>query len=293
MYVHALFALRDAELGIIEANFASLAASFLSCIEEHHAMLAADVRDGTISVPARTDTDTALLQQLAAGLAPLPHRAAHIEDVFKQKRSDGGELARALWPHLNLFLTVNTGAFACYASRLGRAVPTYSPVYAATEGLLGVNLQPLRCPARYTLLPRVMFYEFLPVQQDAADKLITGKDSVNGASRGAPLLASEVLIGEQYELVVTNLAGLFRYRLGDVVTVVDRFKQAPVVEFNYRAGQLLNLRGEKLPEDLVLRAVQGVFGPALAGPPPPLRSASGIALAVGFVFLRSNASVRE
>ena len=63
-------------------------------------------------------------------------------------------------------------------------------------------------------------------------------------------------MGREYELVVTNLGGLCRYRLGDVVRVAGFHRAAPLVEFRYRIGQVLNLRGEKTSEAALGRAVR-------------------------------------
>ena len=42
-------------------------------------------------------------------------------------------------------------------------------------------------------------------------------------------------VGSLYEPVVTNNAGLYRYRQGDVVKVVDFYHQAPCVDFQFRS----------------------------------------------------------
>nr|XP_015217361.1 PREDICTED: GH3 domain-containing protein [Lepisosteus oculatus] len=47
-----------------------------------------------------------------------------------------------------------------------------------------------------------------------------------------------------------------RYRLGDVVRVVGFHNQCPVVEFQYRRGQMLSVRGEKVSEELFYGALQ-------------------------------------
>ena len=86
-----------------------------------------------------------------------------------------------------------------------------------------------------------MFFEFLPM---------TGGDA---------LLAAELEIGADYELVVTTLGGLCRYRLGDVVRLVSYHHAAPVVEFRYRAGQVLNARGEKTSEEQLQRAADAAL----------------------------------
>ncbi|XP_037085679.1 probable indole-3-acetic acid-amido synthetase GH3.12 [Pollicipes pollicipes] len=70
------------------------------------------------------------------------------------------------------------------------------------------------------------------------------------------LLADQVRVGAEYELVVTNATGLYRYRIGDVVRVCGFHNQAPVVEFRYRAGQLLSVKGEKVSERALFKAME-------------------------------------
>ena len=62
------------------------------------------------------------------------------------------------------------------------------------------------------------------------------------------LFAENTEVGKLYELVVTNHSGLYRYRLGDVVKIARFHNSCPVVEFQYRQGQILNVRAEKTSE---------------------------------------------
>ena len=97
---------------------------------------------------------------------------------------------------------------------------------------------------------------------------------MNSCKSNLPNIKERVLqveLGGVYELVITNLAGLCRYRFGDVVQVSGFHKQAPQVSFLYRCvfssslsvsifdlndlemnvfrqGQFLNVRGEKTSE---------------------------------------------
>lgn len=75
----------------------------------------------------------------------------------------------------------------------------------------------------YTLHPSVAFFEFIPVEHS---------DEPNPNTR----FVDQLEPGQAYELVITNLSGLFRYKLGDVVEVVGYNKHAPVVRFCYRYG---------------------------------------------------------
>ena len=76
-----------------------------------------------------------------------------------------------------------------------------------------------------------------------------------------PLWAWELESGRQYRLVISTSAGLYRYDLGDVVEVVGWLGRVPRLRFVRKAGNVLNLTGEKLTEDQVVRAMRD----ALAG----------------------------
>lgn len=74
--------------------------------------------------------------------------------------------------------------------------------------------------------------------------------------------AWELESGRQYRLVITTSAGLYRYDLGDVVEVVGWLGRVPRLRFVRKVGNVLNLTGEKLTEDQVVRAVREALGDA-------------------------------
>ena len=111
-------------------------------------------------------------------------------------------------------------------------VPVYYFAYVASECHMGVALRPEEC--RYVMLPESAFYEYLPWRQDGE----SGTEET--------LLPEQVQKGGLYEVVLTNFSGLYRYRLGDVIRVVDFLGESPVVEFVLRKNQFLNVAGEKM-----------------------------------------------
>lgn len=234
LYVHLLFALKDRSLGILEASFASVLYYTFALLQQQWEQLVEDIRLGRVN-PALTVADDIRLR-LNAQLKPDPRRAYELAVEFG---SGFRGIARRVWPHLNLVLVVDSGANELYGSNLQRfyceGVPTYSPVYAAAEGLIGVNLWPERSERYYLLCPQSMFYEFIPVNLCEEEQPQT-------------LFMEEVKENELYELVVTNASGLYRYRLGDIVKVVAFHNQCPVIEFQYRQSQTLNVRGERITE---------------------------------------------
>ena len=81
------------------------------------------------------------------------------------------------------------------------------------------------------MLPQNGFYEFLPL------------DAPEGTR---PLTISELEVGKEYELILTNMSGFYRYRIEDVVKVTGYYHQSPKVTFCYRLNQIANISGEKI-----------------------------------------------
>ncbi len=54
------------------------------------------------------------------------------------------------------------------------------------------------------------------------------------SGNGRPLLMDELEVGKEYELIVTNLSGFYRYRLGDVIRVTGYHNECPMLVFSYR-----------------------------------------------------------
>lgn len=245
LYVYLLFALKDRNLGILEANFAQLVHTGLAALEWQWKSLVDDIEHGSINNDLGIDID--VRRKLESLLEPDKKRADELRNEF-QKGFKG--ILRRIWPYINLVLTCTTGSSELYADKLKAKylgdVPIYSPFYAATEGLLGINLWPKEDRAVYMLVPRAMFYEFIPVEESSEEQPTT-------------VFAENTEVGKLYELVVTNLSGLYRYRMGDVVKVTRFHNNCPVMEYQYRQGQILNVRAEKTSERVFYDALTSVL----------------------------------
>jgi hypothetical protein len=64
-------------------------------------------------------------------------------------------------------------------------------------------------------------------------------------------LADELAPGDEYRLVITTEAGLYRYDLGDVVRCIGHDGDIPYLRFVGRAGRTSDMVGEKLTETFV------------------------------------------
>ncbi len=69
----------------------------------------------------------------------------------------------------------------------------------------------------------------------------------------------ELRLGAEYEIVLTQYAGLYRYRIGDMVRVTHFYMNAPCFDFVGRADAVSDLVGEKLHEEFVSTCLNAVF----------------------------------
>lgn len=76
--------------------------------------------------------------------------------------------------------------------------------------------------------------------------------------QGSILLPSELKPGGMYRPVLTNHAGLYRYRLGDWVQVDSFLKQTPCMRWVGRADRVTDLRGEKISDAQIAVALQEI-----------------------------------
>jgi len=227
-YLHLLFALGEERLWALVAFFPSTLLYVFRDLHRRSEELLRDLADGTIT--ADLELDAAVRQQLTAMRRPNPERARHLSRLLEQGRFT----AKDIWPHCGVVFTAASGTFRFYVEQLEPylgGVPVFSSIYGASEATVGIGL-----PDRegYVIVPFSAYFEFLPVQ--GGDRLLS---------------LQEVEEGVEYEVVLTNYAGLWRYRLGDQIRVVGRYGEAPIVEFLQRKGVGISMVGEKTSESQI------------------------------------------
>ncbi|KAK5843256.1 hypothetical protein PVK06_005708 [Gossypium arboreum] len=126
-------------------------------------------------------------------------------------------------------------------------------VYACSEAICGINLEPLCKPSdvSYTFLPNMAYFEFLPVKNER-----DGSIEMKSNDEDTELVdLVNVKAGQCYELVVTTCAGLYRYKVGDVLMVSGFYNNAPQFQFVERKNVILSVDQEKTSETDLFKAV--------------------------------------
>ena len=182
---------------------------------------------------------------LARDLRSTPRRAEALRRALRARTP--GEVHAALWPHLRLISCWTDANAAAPAAQLARLFPQariQGKGVIATEGFLSF---PLAGRGGGALAVRSHFFEFAPV------------DSQGQSTGCVPRLAHQLECGGRYAAILSTGGGLYRYRLQDVIEVVDRLEQCPLIRFVGRQGHVSDWFGEKLHEVFVAGILRGAF----------------------------------
>jgi auxin responsive GH3 family protein len=133
-------------------------------------------------------------------------------------------------------------------------LPMACTMYASSECYFGLNLRPMCRPEEvcYTIMPNMGYFEFLPVDEASGVPVA----AASGDAAAAQLVdLARVEVGREYELVITTYAGLYRYRVGDILRVAGFHNAAPQFRFVRRKNVLLSIESDKTDEAELQRAV--------------------------------------
>jgi hypothetical protein len=243
-YLHALYGLRDSQAQYVAATYAPYVLQWLIDIEDRWLELIADIESGTLS--ENLTLPPAARLSLEANLTPNPERAA----ALRAASAEGFKgIAPRIWLQMAYVETVTTGSFGIYVPALQfylGDIPLFSSFYGSSEAAIGIGLWPDRS-GDYALPLGSAYYEFIPLSDvDKEQPETVDLDSVK--------------IGELYEVVVTNLSGFYRYRIGDIVKIAGRYFEAPILNFSHRRGTTLDLVGERTTEAHVNIAIDLLNG---------------------------------
>nr|QSH48333.1 GH3.2 [Ginkgo biloba] len=253
----------------VGAVFASALLRGIKYLEENWQELCDNIRHGELS---KWIVDPACRIAVMNLLNPNPQLADSIQTQCSKKSWEG--IITRLWPRTIYIDVIVTGSMAQYIPTLdyySGGLPLVCTMYASSECYFGLNLNPLSKPSEvsYTLLPNMAYFELLPVQKNHAgtedlDLQSNGTENGNKSEHQELVDLVDVKVGHYYELVVTtyavlwvdpSAAGLYRYRVGDILLVTGFYNKAPQFQFVYRRNVVLSIDTDKTNEEDLLKAV--------------------------------------
>ncbi|CAK8560716.1 unnamed protein product [Lathyrus sativus] len=240
LYCHLLCGLlfRE-EVQSISSTFAHSIIYAFRTFEQDWEELVNDIKEGVLSsritVPSIRDAMSKLLK-------PNPELANLIHKTCSGLSNWYG-LFPVLFPNVKYVQGIMTGAMLPYVTKLRHyagEVPLLTSEYGASEGWIASNVNPKVPPefATYAILPQIAYFEFIPLAQLDGSQVEL-----------KPVGLTDVKIGEEYEIVFTNPAGLYRYKLGDVVKVMGFHNSTPEIKFMRRSNLLLTINIDKNTEN--------------------------------------------
>ena len=200
LYLQALFALRQQGISLAICEHYGNMVELLRYIEKHWPRIAEDIEKGN------------------AYIRPDANRANTIREIMEDHHI-GTQLLTQLWPHLHCIMVYDVdmlgASFELLRTYCGSQVHFIFTGISSPEGTFTTPLH-LDDP-QTVLLPDSIFYEFKPVEAKGYTTLLT---------------LDQLEISRSYELIVTTLSGLYRYKTHKNLLVVGRYHDTPTVIIN-------------------------------------------------------------
>lgn len=229
-YMKLRFALPSKKISYLGTIFITTLESMFFYMEENWEMLCDDIEKGIIN--DKVNVPDHIREKYNKKLKPNPKRAEELRREFR-KGFDESPIIPRIWPNVGWMYGMGTGSLSFYQKKLrrylGEDIPMHYLGYTATEAFMAIPLE--FNSYEYVILPQNGFYEFRPIDQEDYDNLLTIKD---------------LEVGKEYEIILTNMSGFYRYRIQDVIKVTGYYNQSPKITFCYRLNQIANISGEKV-----------------------------------------------
>ncbi|CAL5379039.1 unnamed protein product [Camellia sinensis] len=229
----------------VGAVFASGLLRAIRFLQLNWAQLTHDIRTGTLNPKITNPSIQACMTRI---LNPDPNLADFIAAECSKDNWEG--IITRIWPNTKYLDVIVTGAMAQYIPTLNHysgGLPLACTMYASSECYFGLNLNPMCKPSEvsYTIMPNMAYFEFLPHEPNSI-----------GPTRPELVDLANVEVGKEYELVITTYAGLYRYRVGDILLLTGFHNSAPQFHFVRRKNVLLSIDSDKTDESELQRAVE-------------------------------------
>lgn len=232
-YFHLRFALERRDITFLGSMVVTLLTSMFDYLEANWEMICKDIEMGTIDPGVKCPAD--LRAKWEKKFKPNPKRAAEIRRECE--KGFDTPIAKRIWPDFVWSYGMVASNLEFYVQKLRKYIgdaPIHNMGYAAAEGYMAMPVE--LDVTDYVLLPRSIFFEFIPLDDPDWKR---------------PLTIGEIEVGKEYEVIVTNFSGLYRYQIEDVVRVTGFHNKTPKIEFLYRNNLAMNIANEKTTTQMV------------------------------------------
>jgi hypothetical protein len=175
---------------------------------------------------------------------------ARLKKLAKALASTEKLTARKIWPHLKLIACWKTGPCRAQMGELAQWVESdvirLDAMYTATEAWMTVPLTDQKDGG--PIHPDAVLCEFIEEGKEIKPENLI------------PMTALEA--GKTYEIFVTSLMGVIRYRMFDLVRCNGFYHGSPIIEFIQKSSQVLSMGWTRVSETDLYQAFQTLSYPA-------------------------------
>jgi len=235
-YVRLLFALKEKKLEQIISPFSLGIWEMFKCMEENWQALVNDIKNGTLK--GDIDISKEEEERILAYNKADSKRAEELTEIFEC--GFDSSIAKKIWPNLKKVIAASSGPFKIYADRYSdylQGVEINRGFYAASEAIIGKSTGE---DDLFELLEEDSVFEFVEA----------------GNKEATPVFSFDVEIGKLYEILLTSNAGLYRYRLTDVVSIERIENEKIYLKYVGRSKNCFTLKGNKVYESDIYNLVK-------------------------------------
>ena len=204
LYCHLLSGLIYREdVQSVSSPFAHNIVQAFRTFEQVWEELCSDIREGVLTSRITVPSIRMVMSKL---LKPNPELANIIHKKCIGMNNWYG-LIPELFPNAKYIFGIMSGSMEPYIGKLKHyagELPLVTSIYRASEGFIAANVNPKLPPelATYAVFPQNGYVEFIPLTQVNNDGTFLCADP-------RPVGLTEVKVGKEYEIVVTNSAGKY------------------------------------------------------------------------------------
>ena len=230
IYEKVWCAIVEENIVLLESIYMYDILQFFNMLEKNYKQIISDIRKGEINPNKK------LSEKSKNFLLNLEYSEERLNFVEKECEKGFEGIASRLWKNLKLINGISSKSFVYENKALEKFIgdiPKDVSIFGSSEGIVGTSIESNNYS--YFLQTSFNFYEFIHYSENENEK-DNLKDiiDINGIENN-----------KMYELVLTNLSGLYRYRTGDIIKIVKNNINGVFFEFCFRRNLLINIAGEK------------------------------------------------
>lgn len=214
------FALRDENVDQIYAPYMWDILISFNFLKKNWETLCDCIEKGELNNTTKISEE--LRKKLSYIIKPMKDRANNLRDIFKNGFDNN--VLKKIWPKLDKIITTSEKTMRIYTKELmsyANDIIITNGFYASAEALIG---EPTDEIGIYKLHRNSSFFEFR--EENEINKTVT---------------CDELIIGKNYEVVVTNHAGLYRYKTGDIIETIDKKQQDIYFKYAFNGKNIISL----------------------------------------------------